>query len=179
MFLCYCFVSWYTICTDISADCGLPTIIKYSTLSPGGNLQGDKRTYTCASSTVQEGNPVIECLSSGMWSQTDLYCRRKWRHSGYDNLKVINIVKPFLNEISEKRYLQKILQRIIFKKIISTAICGEPPAIDRAVISAGGIVEGSTRTYTCNVNTVTEGSTMITCGPTGKWSVTSLYCRRE
>lgn len=62
---------------DISADCGLPTIIKYSTLSPGGNLQGDKRTYTCASSTVQEGNPVIECLSSGMWSQTDLYCRRK------------------------------------------------------------------------------------------------------
>lgn len=75
--------------------------------------------------------------------------------------------------------MTKIEQRIIFLKIISTAICGEPPAIDRAVISAGGIVEGSTRTYTCNVNTVTEGSTMISCGPTGKWSVTNLYCRRK
>ena len=60
----------------ISADCGVPMFIKHATLSAGGNLEGDKRTYTCATNTVQEGNPNIECLHSGSWSVTDLYCRR-------------------------------------------------------------------------------------------------------
>ncbi|XP_055995640.1 sushi, von Willebrand factor type A, EGF and pentraxin domain-containing protein 1-like isoform X2 [Ostrea edulis] len=116
------------------ADCGLPNIIKHTTLSPGGNLEGDLRTYTCASTTVQEGNPSIECLHNGQWSKTDLYCR---------------------------------------------PICGEPPVIERATISVGGIVEGATRTYTCNANTATEGNTIITCGADGRWSLLNLYCRPD
>ncbi|XP_056016991.1 sushi, von Willebrand factor type A, EGF and pentraxin domain-containing protein 1-like [Ostrea edulis] len=56
-------------------------------------------------------------------------------------------------------------------------ICGEPPRIEGATISAGGNVEGTTRTYLCNQNTSTEGNTTITCGPDGRWSSTDLYCR--
>ncbi|XP_062621271.1 sushi, von Willebrand factor type A, EGF and pentraxin domain-containing protein 1-like isoform X4 [Saccostrea cucullata] len=117
------------------ADCGLPNIIKHAILSDGGQLEGDKRTYTCdATTTVQEGNPTIVCQNNGEWSVTDLYCRPN---------------------------------------------CGYPPKIERATISAGGLLEGVTRTYTCNVGTVTEGKTMITCGPDGKWSATNLYCRPD
>ncbi|XP_048765843.2 sushi, von Willebrand factor type A, EGF and pentraxin domain-containing protein 1-like [Ostrea edulis] len=57
------------------------------------------------------------------------------------------------------------------------SICGEPPRIERATISAGENVEGTTRTYACNQNTSTEGNTLIKCGPDGQWSSTNLYCR--
>lgn len=59
------------------------------------------------------------------------------------------------------------------------ANCGPPPKIKRAIISKGSSFEGSTRTYTCQGNTVTEGLTSITCGINGQWSKTNLYCRRK
>lgn len=58
------------------------------------------------------------------------------------------------------------------------ADCLEPPMIDRAIISVGRTVEGTTRTYTCNTGTNTEGTPTITCQANGIWTSTDLYCRR-
>lgn len=59
------------------------------------------------------------------------------------------------------------------------ANCGEPMKIERATIDQGSTLEGSVRTYTCDMKTVTEGETKIACLESGVWSDTSLYCRRK
>lgn len=43
----------------------------------------------------------------------------------------------------------------------------------------GKTTEGAIRTYTCQGQTVTEGSPKIRCEQTGVWSTSTLYCRRE
>lgn len=59
------------------------------------------------------------------------------------------------------------------------ADCGAPPQIDRAIVGDGKTTEGAVRTYTCQGQTVTEGSPKIRCEQTGVWSTSTLYCRRE
>ena len=53
--------------------------IPRTTISPGGTLEGNVRSYTCASNTVTEGPTESVCQINGQWSLTayDLYCRRK------------------------------------------------------------------------------------------------------
>ena len=69
------------------------------------------------------------------------------------------------------------------------ADCGPPPMIQRAVIKdynrfiegvrLPGTLEGVTRVYECQANTVAEGQTSTVCQKDGQWSVTNLYCRRK
>lgn len=70
----------------------------------------------------------------------------------------------------------------IFTKNINfslTAICGNPPLIERASVIANSTAEGGVAIYTCFSGTVTEGSTSIVCQNDGFWSQTNLYCRRK
>lgn len=70
----------------------------------------------------------------------------------------------------------------IFTKNINfslTAICGNPPLIERASVIANSTAEGGVAIYTCFSGTVTEGSTSIVCQNDGFWSHTNLYCRRK
>lgn len=73
----------------------------------------------------------------------------------------------------------KMLYENINTVVAFLANCGPPPQIKRAIISKGDTFEGTTRTYTCQGRTVTEGLTSITCGINGQWSKTNLYCRRK
>lgn len=81
--------------------------------------------------------------------------------------------------LGNARFLYKMLYENINATLALLANCGPPPKIKRAIISKGYSFEGSTRTYTCQGNTVTEGLTSITCGINGQWSKTNLYCRRK
>ena len=63
--------------------------------------------------------------------------------------------------------------------LIFTADCGRPDDIPRATYKKGPTLEGSSIMYNCDVNTVTEGMPVITCGSDGRWSETDLYCRRR
>lgn len=65
------------------------------------------------------------------------------------------------------------------KKNSFSADCGAPPQIDRAIVGDGKTTEGAIRTYTCQGQTVTEGSPKIRCEQTGVWSTSTLNCRRE
>lgn len=60
-----------------------------------------------------------------------------------------------------------------------TADCGAPPFITRATVSSGSTLEGSIRTYTCNANTLTQGTINTRCQLNGKWTAVDLYCRRK
>lgn len=52
-------------------------VIDRATISVGKTLEGDARTYTCNAGTVQESGPnKIVCQNNGLWSSTDIYCRR-------------------------------------------------------------------------------------------------------
>ena len=51
--------------------------------------------------------------------------------------------------------------------------------IARASVDQGLTLEGTVRTYTCDLRTVTEGDRKITCLESGLWSSTDLYCRRQ
>lgn len=42
-----------------------------------------------------------------------------------------------------------------------------------------GTVEGVTRYYQCQSNTVAEGKDSTICQINGQWSATNLYCRRK
>ena len=42
-----------------------------------------------------------------------------------------------------------------------------------------GTLEGVTRVYECQANTVAEGMTSTVCQIDGRWSTTNLYCRRK
>lgn len=78
---------------------------------------------------------------------------------------------------------------IDFLFCISIADCGLPPQVERAVIKEYNVVlegvrlpatlEGVTRYYECQSNTVAEGLISTTCQVNGKWSTTGLYCRRK
>lgn len=61
------------------ADCGLPKLIHRAVLSEGDTVEGVIRTYTCIPNTVPEGETTIVCQNNGLWSLTDLYCRRAYR----------------------------------------------------------------------------------------------------
>ena len=62
----------------ITADCGIPMNIDRAEIDTIGNtLEGTTRRYTCATWTVAEGTPTITCQEDGLWTTTDLYCRRK------------------------------------------------------------------------------------------------------
>ena len=68
---------------------------------------------------------------------------------------------------------------VIVALIVFTADCGPPPSVERATVSVGNNLQGTTRTYTCLSQTVMEGTPTTTCGIDGRWSSTDLYCRRK
>ena len=76
---------------------------------------------------------------------------------------------------------RKIVRKTLFVKIVYVLIadCGAPPVITRATISAGNTLEGSIRMYTCDANTLTQGTINTRCQLNGQWTSVDLYCRRE
>lgn len=160
----------------------------------GGTLEEDSRTYTCNVGTVQESGPSsIVCQNNGMWSSTDLYCRRRFLLIiPFLNLGQLHVTYEKWNLFFSSAYqvkrgykaqknCTKNLTLYIFVKIIYVLIadCGAPPVVTRATISAGNTLEGSIRMYTCDANTLTQGTINTRCQLNGQWTSVDLYCRRE
>lgn len=62
-----------------SANCNQPPLIPRATVDTStGTLEGDIAVYTCGVNTVQEGFGETVCQKNGMWSEVDMYCRRKY-----------------------------------------------------------------------------------------------------
>lgn len=139
-------------------------MIARASVDQGLTLEGTVRTYTCDLRTVTEGDRKITCLESGLWSSTDLYCRR-----------TSMLTFPKYDSFFSNLYSPSPLLMWYFCYI---ADCGPPPIIQRSTISIGNNLQGTTRMYTCDQNTVTEGKTSIECLIDGSWSSTDLYCRR-
>lgn len=59
------------------ANCGEPNDIPRAILREGGITEGSVRIYDCKPGTVTEGSNSIVCQSNGLWSRSDLYCRRE------------------------------------------------------------------------------------------------------
>ncbi|XP_046542988.1 sushi, von Willebrand factor type A, EGF and pentraxin domain-containing protein 1-like [Haliotis rubra] len=55
--------------------------------------------------------------------------------------------------------------------------CGAPPNISNTVVSDGGTLEGSNRTYFCDENRVPSGNRYITCLTNSSWSKTDFKCK--
>ena len=78
---------------------------------------------------------------------------------------------------------------VTYRKLLYLADCGPPPMVERAVLKEytrfiegvrlPGTLEGVTRVYECQANTVAEGMTSTVCQIDGQWSTTNLYCRRK
>lgn len=60
------------------ANCGEPNDIPRAILREGGITEGSVRIYDCKPGTVTEGSNSIVCQSNGLWSRSDLYCRREF-----------------------------------------------------------------------------------------------------
>lgn len=61
------------------ANCNQPPLIPRATVDTStGTLEGDIAVYTCGINTVQEGFGETVCQKNGMWSEVDMYCRRKY-----------------------------------------------------------------------------------------------------
>lgn len=60
------------------ANCGEPNDISRAILREGGTIEGSVRIYDCKPGTVTEGSNSIVCQSNGLWSRSDLYCRREF-----------------------------------------------------------------------------------------------------
>lgn len=73
-----------------AANCEQPPSIDRSTVSFDGTLEGQTASYTCLQNTRTEGITTIMCGNDGMWSSTNLYCRRMYEYhlplSTYFNL---------------------------------------------------------------------------------------------
>lgn len=63
---------------DVVADCGEPMVIERATVDQGTTLEGAVRRYMCSKSTITEGESTTTCLETGLWSATNLYCRREY-----------------------------------------------------------------------------------------------------
>ena len=50
--------------------------IDRATIEPGLTTYGNTRRYVCATGSVLEGDPTIECQQNFKWSDAKLYCRR-------------------------------------------------------------------------------------------------------
>lgn len=67
-----------------SANCNQPPPIPRATVDTStGTLEGDIAVYTCGVDTVQEGFGETVCQKNGMWSEVDMYCRRKYSILSY------------------------------------------------------------------------------------------------
>lgn len=62
----------------VVADCGEPLVIERATVDQGTTLEGAVRRYTCSQNTITEGETTTTCLETGLWSATNLYCRREY-----------------------------------------------------------------------------------------------------
>lgn len=133
-------------------------------------------TYVCNPGTVSEGDNTAVCLHDGKWTDTNLYCRRKYSFARFKKLG--NIFQMFFYNLSHKYPIYYKTVNVSNSSCL-LAECGPPPSIQRAIVSAGNWTEGSTLTYMCHENTVMEGTPSITCQNNGVWSDTNLYCRRE
>ena len=65
---------------DIPRASLVPGQVIEGVLVGGGTLEGDSRVYKCDANSVMEGDPTIVCQIDGQWSNTNLYCRRKYIH---------------------------------------------------------------------------------------------------
>lgn len=67
-------------CCFFVANCGQPPSIDRSTVIFDGTLEGQTASYTCLQNTKTEGTTTITCGNNGIWSSTNLYCRRTYEY---------------------------------------------------------------------------------------------------
>lgn len=72
------FIKAFYLFFDVVADCGEPLVIERATVDQGTTLEGAVRRYTCLQNTITEGETTTTCLETGLWSATNLYCRREY-----------------------------------------------------------------------------------------------------
>lgn len=182
-------------------DCGPPPMVERAVIKEylktiegerlPGTVEGVTRYYQCQSNTVAEGKDSTICQINGQWSATNLYCRPNCGQPPSIDRSTVIFDGTLEGQTASYTCLQNTRTEGITTIMCgndgmwsSTNLycrpnCGPPPQIKRAIISKGDTFEGTTRTYTCQGRTVTEGLTSITCGINGQWSKTNLYCRRK
>lgn len=67
----------------ISADCKAPMAIPRATATYLSTLEESVVTYVCNPGTVSEGDNTAICLPDGKWTDTNLYCRRKYSFTSF------------------------------------------------------------------------------------------------
>lgn len=152
------------------AICGNPPLIERASVIANSTAEGGVAIYTCSSGTVTEGSTSIVCQNDGVWSHTNLYCRRK------------RLWLPFRNVFLQWNLITLLIPAVYLNlnlKCILIANCGPPPDIPRANVKPGDTVEGSSRFYVCDKSTQTEGITETKCMKNGTWSKIDMYCRRK
>ena len=70
----------------ISADCKAPMAIPRATAAYLSTLEESVVTYVCNPGTVSEGDNTAVCLHDGKWTDTNLYCRRKYSFARFKKL---------------------------------------------------------------------------------------------
>uniref|UniRef100_F6Z4F9 Sushi domain-containing protein n=1 Tax=Ciona intestinalis TaxID=7719 RepID=F6Z4F9_CIOIN len=185
---------------DLSAiQCPAPGVIENGSFNPASGPYGIEQTveYTCSGNYVLEGQAVLTCLDTGLWSHVEPECVAPVTCPTPD-APVNGVVTPIQNE-----YLVNVVIWYTCNAGYTTTgrtdaicrddgtwsseapicvglTCNRPDDIDfGSLITPGNTFNvGATATYVCNAGYEIVGQNVLTCTVSGEWSDDEPTCQR-
>ncbi|KAL4224623.1 hypothetical protein ACF0H5_015321 [Mactra antiquata] len=191
---------WSSVTFACVVDCGSPPEVTNASVSSGSTLIHASRSYTCSNGfavSPESSSMDILCRTDGSWSTITFTCvvdcgeppvitntmissgstlvfteRTYTCLNGYGSLSASNSITTLCQ-------YNGLWSTVYFSCVID---CGAPSDISDATVSSGSTLEGSIRSYTCNIGYTASTSTTVTsttCDSNGIWSAVSLTCVPE
>ena len=166
--------------------CGDTPPIQYGSCGGGNNFVGTIRQYQCEPGYALIGNPNIECLSTGQWSEVQVACslcgktppiqhglcdsgdhfvgtRRQYQcEAGY-----ALIGNPYIECLPTGQWSQT---------DVACSLCGNTPPLEHGSCGVGDHFVGTRRQYECKAGYALVGNPYIECLPSGQWSRVDVVC---
>ncbi|KAL3842414.1 hypothetical protein ACJMK2_020432, partial [Sinanodonta woodiana] len=166
--------------------CPKPPLVKNAVISPGENLIGSIRMYTCEEGYFAKGNTEIICLPDATWSAQTFVCDVCGPEPSVDNAIILpgsNLVGSFRFYQCAKGLVPSGSTKILCQKdgtwslpMFNCIGCGIPPLVKNAVVSPGESLIGEFRSYTCNEGLIPTGPAGIFCQDNATWTAAEFTC---
>ncbi|XP_078494241.1 sushi, von Willebrand factor type A, EGF and pentraxin domain-containing protein 1-like isoform X2 [Ciona intestinalis] len=180
-------------------QCPAPGDIENGSFDPASGPYGIEQTveYTCSGNYVLEGQAVLTCLDTGLWSHDEPECVApvtcsvpvEPANGAYSPIQDEYFVNNVVTFTCDDGYTTTDRDAIICRDdgtwssdepVCNAITCDRPDDIDFGSLTTPGNTFniGATATYVCNAGYEIVGQDVLTCTVSGEWSDDEPTCSR-
>lgn len=179
--------------TCVRATCGPPPNLLYGNVTLPNDKYESNATYSCSSGFTLDGPASRQCLSNGSWSFAHQDCRviecpspQPIRHGTLQMNTLVPIYRSSVTYTCDVGYAVKGDSMLTCEEHGSWSntlpscelvSCGQPPFLDKGIVSFNVTTFGSQATYRCWTGYTIAGESVRTCLGNGSWSVVTQVCK--